>query len=979
MRGFLNIFLHRPRIASAIAIVSLIAGVFSLTSLPVAFFPSVALPTISVSCTYPGANARDVLNTIAGRIEDQVNGVEGFDHMASSCSDSGSYSLTVYFQAGFDRDLALMKVQAAVQQALPQLPQEVKNTGVTVGIGQTIDLGYVTLYSERGELTRDEVVDYMFGVVSPALQRVQGVGASQVRDTKLAMRVWLDAGRLAALGINTDEVVAAIKAQNVQASLGTVGGSPTENAACRVISLVSKGRLKTAEEFGAIIVRTRPDGTLVYLRDIATIGLGHETYSYEGYFGDKSACVTHLYQIPGANTLATIDEIKRMLGELEKRFPGDLKWDMTVDVSRYSASALYGVGLSLALAAVLALVVLLVAFRSLRMALVPFLSALVPFSLVLTVLAVFGYFITVLTLFALAASLVFIVGTATCATRAVRDGRFEEVRIDLIAAGAIVSVSSLVLMLLGGVQGIIIRQFAVVFAAAGVASTINALAVVPSFASWLGIGRTPVAAGGTPLPLPRVPGASFVAFGAVVAMALASLSVSSGLARDLIPNEDLGIVMLDIKTVEGTSRPNVSKIVRNAYEKICASCEIEKSFIVLGEGVFTPAGEHSAKMFLVLKDWSERKDGASTMDMVRRIRAVVSDIPEAEISVLTIPTVPGFGTVSCVAPLVQSISDNDPVRLSREAHRLQAIFQRSPLADSVTCGYNASVPHLRIKVDRAKCETMKVPLSTLFTTLQHNLGSIYINDINLGNQVNRVTLMSDWKGRADPERMSSLYVRSTTGAMVPMSTLVEYEEELGPNELYRYNRYLYCTVDMAQKAGVSLKEAMDEITRILDRELPRDYATGWNGLAREEASNRGKFELMIALSILMAYLVLMVRYESWRRSLMTLLPTVAAVFGAVLALSLAGVSLSLYSKFALVMLVVVNAAYSMMVGEEASWRGRLLLPLMSAAMMLPFVFTSGAAAAGSRTFGYALIGGFLGYAFIGVPLSRFLPRINLGS
>ena len=969
MKKFFDVFLQRPRIACAIAIVALIAGALSVVSLPVAFYPSVARPTISVSCTYPGANALEVMNTVAGPLEDQVNGVEGFDHMTSSCGDNGTYSLTVYFQAGYDRDLALMKVQAKVQQALTQLPQEVKNTGVTVGIGQTIDLGYVSLYSANGELTRDEVVDYMFGIVSPAILRVQGVGASSVQDEKLAMRVWLDSDRMAALGLNTDEVVASIKAQNVQASLGTVGGSPTDDPKRRVLSLVSKGRLKTAEEFGAIIVRTKADGTLVYLRDIACIGLGHETYAHACLFGDKPACVTHLYQLPGANTLETIAKIKKMLSELEPRFPGDMKWDMTVDVSRYSGSALRGAAYSLGFAAVLAFVVLLVVFRSLRTALVPFLASCVAFSLVVTVLAVFGYFITVLTLYALAAALVFMVGTAAYVTMAYREGTLHETRVPILVAGAVVALAALVLMLTSGVQGIILHQFAVVFAATGVASALNALIIVPVLADLLYAGHTLVPVSGATRDA-SVAGAMFVAFGALLAMGLAALAFTAKMPRDLVPNEDLGVVLVDFKTREGTSRPTVEKVVRETLARICQTCEIEKSCTVFGEGIFSPSGENTAKMYLVLKPWGERKNGESTMEMIKRIRAVVTDVPNAEINLLTLPTVPGIGSVSGVSPLVLSTADNDPVRLSYEAHRLQSILMRSPIADSVTCGYNTSAPHLRIRVDRAKCEMMKVPLSTLFTTLQHYLGSIYINDINLGIQVNRVTLMCDWKGRADPEQMAGLYVRSTTGAMVPVSTLVDYEEELGPNAVYRYNRYIYCTVDVAQKAGVSLQDTMDEISRIFARELPRDYDTGWTGMAYEETSNPGRTGLMIALAILIVYLVLMVRFESWRRAFLALLPTVAAVFGAVLLLYLMGVSLSLYSRFALVMLVAVNAAFGLLAPSASTWKRLVFLPFMAAVMALPLVFTSGAGLQGSRSLGVTLLGGYLVYALVGVPIAR---------
>ena len=970
MNRFFDIFLRRPRIAVALALAALIAGALSVPSLSVAFFPTVSRPTISVSCTYPGANAREVMSTVAGPLEDQVNGVEGFDHMTSTCDDSGSYSLTVYFQTGFDKDLALMKVQAKVQQALTQLPQEVKNTGVTVGIGQTIDLGWVALYSDRGEMTRDEVTDYMYGVVDPAILRVQGVGASVVQDEKLAMRVWLDADRLAALGINTDEVVAAIKQQNVQASLGIVGGSPSSDPRSRVLSLVAKGRLKTPEEFGSIIVRSRPDGSFVYLRDIARIGLGHQTYNHVGSYCGKPACLTHLYQLPGANTFETVAKIKEILEELAPRFPGDLKWDLPVDVTRHSGSALRGIALALAFSAGIAFLVLLAFFRSVRQVLVAFLSALVPFSLVLTTLAAFGYFVTVLTLYALTAALVFMIVTAAYVMSSARAGRLAQTRIPLLAAGGALTVSMLVLMLVGGVQGIILRQFAVVLAATGVASTLNALTVVPAFANALGLVTSEPAT----VERPRFAGSLFVGLAVVVALGLAACALSTRVPRDLVPNEDFGVILVDFKTRNGTARPQVEKIVSESLKRMVEACEIEKYFSVLGEGIFSPAGENTAKAYLMLKPWDARANGESVQDVIDRLRQTVADIPEAQISFMTMATVPGMGTVSYVSPLVLSIADNDPVRLAREARRLKDILKRSPLADDVTCGYNTDSPHLRIHVDRAKCELMKVPLATLFSTLQHYLGSVYVNDINLGTQVNRVTVMSDWKGRSAPETMAGLYVRATTGAMVPLSALVEYEEELGPDAVYRYNRYLYCTVDMAQKPGVSLKDAMMEISRVFDRELPRDYGTGWSGIAYEESANRGSFELAVVLSLLSAFLVLMIRFESWRRAMCVLLPTVVAVFGGILAVDLAGTSLSIYSQFGLILMVVLLAAFSLFGSEGESWWRRARFPLLAAAMALPLLFITGASAEGSCSFGMTLFGGYLLFAAVGLPVKIIINR-----
>lgn len=958
MTRVLEFFESRKGLVFSLACVALLAGAFSFLSLPIAFYPTVARPTISVACSYPGANAQEVMNTVAGPIEDQVNGVEGFDHMTSTCSDTGGYSLTVYFQADYDRDLALMKVQAAVQQALTQLPQEVKNTGVTVGVGQTIDLGYVVCYSDRGELSRDEVVDYVFGVINPELLRVQGVGASSVQDEKLAIRIWLDSERMAALGLSSDDVVAAVKTQNVQASLGTVGSSPTFDADCRILSLVSRGRLCRAEDFGGIIVRTTSDGDVIYLRDIARTELGHQTYGHFGLFGDKPACLVHLYQLPGANTLETVEKIKSRLGRLERRFPGDLKWDMTLDVSRYSESALLGAAGALISAAILAFVFLLSAFRSFRMAAFPLLASLVALAFVGGVMAIAGIFLTVLSLYALTIAVVFMVGLSAFVMEGYASGRKREVCLAAVTSCCLVSAPCLILTCVGGVQGLVLRPFAVVLSATGFAMAFVAVAVMPYLSRSL---RTDKSRSPSDSRLPeRVQMPRAISFVALTALVLAAFALYRRVPSDLVPNEDFGVVLVDVKTRNGTSRPKVAEVVKKIQDRISAVCDFEKTCTVLGEAVFSPGGENVARMILILKPWSERDANDDIGNVLARLRGAVADLPEAQVSFLTLPTVPGMGTSASVSALVLSTSDTDPMRLSREAHRLQEVLKRSPLADDVTCGYTTDSPHLRLRVDRAKCESLQIPLASLFATLQHALGSVYVNDVNLGTQVNRVTVMSDWAGRATPETMAGLYVRAKTGAMVPVSALVDYEEEVGPSVVYRYNRYLYCTVDMTQKPGTSLGDAMDEIEQTFLRELPRDYDTGWSGIAYEESSNASHFGIILVLAVLACLLVVLVRFESLTGTLRVFSLAPVAVFAGILAHCLTGVPLSLYSRFALLMLVVFSVVFRLFDRENATVGQRLCLPVLALIMVSPLVCVTGAGAAGACSFGVTLIGGLLG-------------------
>ena len=970
--------MDRPRFAAVVALVILIAGALSMYLLPVTLYPALARPSISVSCTYPGANAVEVMNTVAGPLEEKVNGVEGMDRMTSSCYDSGAYSLTVNFAVEYDKDIALMKVQSKVQQALSLLPQEVKNTGVTVESGTTEELGVLTLRSPEGRLTCDQVADYVHGVVNPAILRVAGVGKSVVRYDRLAVRVWMIPERLAALGLNTEDVVTAIRAQNVQASLGSVGAYPSEDATARVVTLISKGRLSSPEEFGEIIVATDVKGGLVRLKDVATIGMGPHGYSYYAMYGETPAVYIMLYLLPGANPLEAMEDVKRELRSLEPFFPADLTWDMTYDTTEYMYRALEGGALATALAILILFIALWAALRSFRASLLATVSLIVPTSLTAVAMSVAGCQVNILTLYAFLASLAFASGLAGWSISKVRMGRLPGM--EQIAAAAVMASAALPLALVDGVQGVLFRQFSVVFAVMALASAFSSILLVPVIAKRLrgtdGRDAPTACPNGGRLVEPSLPLRSTGGF--LLALLLAALAglvayiLSSRLPSEFVPDEDMGVLIVDCKTAEGTPMDVTGKVMRRICRKASAIGGVEKSVTLFGTSIINGSGENQAKMFLVLKDWGERGRGESSYEIARRVQKIADELPDAEIHTLRMPPVKGMGSQGGVSVLFQAIGDNDPVKFSHEVLRMRGELAKSPLAESVNGGFYTDTPKLRIEVDRAKCELMKVPMASIYTVLQHNLGSIYVNDVNLGTQVNRVTAMAGWSGRARPDDIRKLYVRSKTGAMVPIDTLVTYREELGPRACYRCDQYLYCTEQFIPKPGVSMSEAVEEVRRICREKLSPGFINDWAGFTYESLKSRGDEGLLFVLSLFLAYLVLVAYRESWRAAFRQLLPSVTAVFGAVLALTVAGVAFSVYSRYALVMLVAATTAMSLVADSSASFWRRSFLPLLAALTMLPLVFASGAGAAGSRSLGITLFGGYVAYAFLGGLLSVLL-------
>ena len=966
------LLVRRPYFAIAVVLLSVVVAAMSFPRAPVSLYPNVARPAISVSCTYPGANAREVMNTVAGPIEEKVNGVEGMSRMTSSCSDTGAYSLTVYFHVGVDRDMALTKVQSKVQQALSLLPQEVKNTGVTVESGSTEELGLLTLRSAGGKLAREQVVDYAYGVVNPAILRVPGVGSSTVKDNKVAMRIWLDANKMAAHGIASEEVVSAIKSQNVQASLGSVGASPTEEPGCRVVSLISRGRLDAAEEFEKIVVRTEGGGGLVRLGDIARVDKGLQGYSYSALYDETPAVFIRIVQLPGVDVRKTMKLIKAELKKLEPSFPGDLAWDMTYDTTLYMDAALGSVFRSLALAFALAVVVAALFLRSARWALIVAAASAVPLAIAFAVMVAAGCFLSLVSLYAFIVAVGVSVsfsafmasriralageGTETGAAAVSAAVRYAP---PVCAAAVAIALAMVPVAMVDGLQGVVYRQFSLVLAAAALASALAAVVVVPAFAAAFPFrAKTRI----LPSAARQMPLAPAVLYVALAACAVAAWGIGKGLPGEFIPAEDIGEIVVDCKMAEGTSMPVTADVMRGIYRKVRGIEGIEKSTTLLGESIVSGYGENNAKMYLVLKDWAKR--GKSMFEIAREVEKAVADVPEAQVFTICPPPVQGQGNQGGLTVLVQSMEDADPVRFANEMQKFRAALARSPLAADANCGTVADVPHLRVHVDREKCEMLQVPMLSLYTTLQHALGSVYVNDVNLGTQVNRVTVMSDWSARSSADRVGDLYVRSKTGDMVPVSALVTFSEELGVRDCYRCNQYLYATCQFLPKKGVASSEAIKEVRRISAESLPRGYVQDWSGLIYEQFQSRGDTGLLMGLSVLAVYLVLMVMSGSLVRPLACLAPAAAATLGAV-ALHLAtGVPMSLYSQFSVLLLVVVCSSLAVLADPRDGMAGRSFLPLLIAVSFLPLALSSGAGGAGSRSMGVALLGGFAFFALL---------------
>ena len=1018
-------FIRRPVTAIVASLVIVLVGLLAMRSLPIGQYPEITPPTVSVSASYIGADAQTVEQTVATPVEVQVNGTPGMTYLQSNSTSNGQMAMTVNFEIGTDVNIAALDVQNRVGIATPTLPQEVQRLGLTVRKRNPSILLLVAMFAPKGTHSTTFLDNYANVFVKDAILRTKGVGDVVSRADDFAMRLWLKPDKLAQLGITAGDIQAALAEQNAQIAAGSIGAPPAQKGQSFEYIVTVQGRLETVEQFGNVIIKTRPaDGSLVYLKDVARIELGKFNYANNSYVDGKRAAYLLIYQAPGANALATYDNVLATMNQLKKQFPADLDYIVPFESASVVKVSINEVVHTLVEALGLVVVVVFLFLQNWRSTLIPVLA--IPVSIIGAFIAFIplGFTINTLTLFGFVLAIGIVVDDAIVVVEAVEvninerkmspvDATLEamrEISAPVIAIALILAAVFVPVGFIPGITGRLYQQFAITIAISVLISAFVALSLTPAlcvlllkphdenekdksfidkgfqkFNDWFG----------------RVTGSYTngvkrgIRFSRFVVVILVCIVVGAGLLfrgkpSGFLPTEDEGRIFVTFNLPEGASTERTVAVIDGMMKELQHTKGIAH-FAALGglNAINFSSKSNSGTIFCQLAPWDERTDKSLQLQgMIATLQKNLARFKEATTVVISPPAIPGLGNSGGFSFIFQEREAGGDIHtFDANLQKFLGAVRKRPEIGGAFSFFTANTPGYRLDIDRLKAKKLGVSIGDIGNTLRTYLGSAYINDFTLYGRTFHVVAQADSSYRGDMVDLGQYYVRNSAGGMVPLSAVTTYQRIEAAPLISHYNLFRSAEINGGAAPGYSSGDAIKALQETAAQTLPQGYGFEFSGLSREELLAGGQTIYIFGLSILFVFLFLAALYESWSVPFSVLLAVPVGIFGAILALFfLPKLTNNVYAQIGMITLIGLSAKNAILIIEFAKERVDKGMPLVEATLeavrlrlrpiimtslafilgILPLVFASGAGAQSRQTLGWTVLGGMLAATGMGI-------------